>query len=846
MLQTYTRLLAQAISPPQDVVITFHLTHHPPTPHPPPGDGVREVKIHRILLSEMDGPLSTLVSGGFKEAEQTSITLHECFESFDVIRKYLYCEPIHMDQVPEDLPLVADRWGLTTLFEACFTHAEERAHTHKGIPRMPASQLVIRYLPVLATVDVPARFKSYIALRIGVELTDIDQYFEENPIRDIGLGDVCCVDHDQDTLCRRRRKGICAGEHETPCVTVDNATAKPNPDPDASPEQTSSSTTPAAANDKKPEQSADAQGAEQSTVNQNGHSSKEPEPQETSVETKTAADLTSKDEATAETAGTQTDSTDEVTGDTRDQKNAPVEEKTPDSVRSAAPAAVASDEKPVPVEDDIAPKNVNSEEKGTDADADKPGKPKEEDASPKPSEPPVGNDVGDAIEPQGGPSQTSTKPAPDAAGAETTDQAAEGAEADQSVGETSNPPADEPTATSASESAPAEQDANSDSSSIVAPDLDMSSDSGGYDSGVPANASSGDDSDNHSKLSKEECVTTIKIDKEKMMEIYNSPTPQRQDWHEKYNIWEVFYSRNMLRQVIHYVSHYGPGDHTPLLLDVILRQMEKQLSDDEIVTFLREIDWDWENPSCRILQMRGCESWSMRAWRLLSCAHIAFNGNGTDLRMSWNYTNLFSDMQSRAHELANRTTNESDSDSSQSAADDETEFAEEWNHTVKDDEFEFTMALQCDCMVMEHLAALFLRIQLVEDDNNPIEKTTGRREVVAKIKVVESGCGCGLDKLTQGKRLGFSAHPTKVSDERMDLWSYRQKGYSFRVMSADELKSWIDRHSPQCGLVFQVRLYVFPLADENEDEEEKASVAVGCTCGYCECDDCEDVKEENS
>lgn len=46
--------------------------------------------------------------------------------SFEVVRKFLYCFPIDIANLSADIPIVADRWDLTILFDAYFLVLEKK------------------------------------------------------------------------------------------------------------------------------------------------------------------------------------------------------------------------------------------------------------------------------------------------------------------------------------------------------------------------------------------------------------------------------------------------------------------------------------------------------------------------------------------------------------------------------------------------------------------------------------------------------------------------------------------------------------------------------------------------
>lgn len=119
---------------------------------------------------------------------------------------------MHLDSVTPDLALVADRWGLKTLFDALFLHAEQQSAPISSSPSN-TGMLIVKFLPIMAVVDVPERFKRFLAMRLALNLIEVDEFFEtcdERPDMD----DVCNVQHEPGVACKRRKLD---------CVMTDNA-----------------------------------------------------------------------------------------------------------------------------------------------------------------------------------------------------------------------------------------------------------------------------------------------------------------------------------------------------------------------------------------------------------------------------------------------------------------------------------------------------------------------------------------------------------------------------------------------------------------------------------------------
>ncbi|CAN8073432.1 unnamed protein product [Agarophyton chilense] len=159
-LQAYARRLQSQSS--TDPLINVLLTApHPPTAIARP----RALTIHRSLLRAASPALHAIIPADAR----THARVVEQNDTFSLIRKFLYLQPIDMATAPVDLPVSAARWGLNQLFEACFAFAERTMQ-----PDM--SQLLWRWMPVLNAVRVPFTFKTAFSLAFVAAL-------DEHPFR---------------------------------------------------------------------------------------------------------------------------------------------------------------------------------------------------------------------------------------------------------------------------------------------------------------------------------------------------------------------------------------------------------------------------------------------------------------------------------------------------------------------------------------------------------------------------------------------------------------------------------------------------------------------------------------
>lgn len=147
-----------------DSLITFSFSDKTSTTSQHHQSLTKHLHLHRSHLIAIGPPLSSLITAPFSEASNNSVMLQESFDTFQVIRNFLYCQPIDMSTVPHDMPLVADRWGLRTLFDACFAWAELD-------PAMDTSLMLQKFIPIMSLVKVPDRFKTFFAIRLALGMS---------------------------------------------------------------------------------------------------------------------------------------------------------------------------------------------------------------------------------------------------------------------------------------------------------------------------------------------------------------------------------------------------------------------------------------------------------------------------------------------------------------------------------------------------------------------------------------------------------------------------------------------------------------------------------------------------
>ncbi|KAI0562508.1 hypothetical protein FGB62_58g030 [Gracilaria domingensis] len=387
----------------------------------------------------------------------------------------------------------------------------------------------------------------------------------------------------------------------------------------------------------------------------------------------------------------------------------------------------------------------------------------------------------------------------------------------------------------------AEDDANANAEDDANANADATSNAG---------SNAGSNADDNSNADVESDVVdsaSLAASEEPELPVYEVDPSESEpkEWHKTFDVWNVFHQRNMLDDVIHFMSNFGCDNYIALLLDVILKQLEPTLSDDEILRFLRKCDWVWDAPAFSVLSELG-KNWGQRAWRLLACARTGYYGEGREYQMFWNYTHLAGHIRLRAAEVANKGS-DSESESSHSSAPDDG-FTAIWGQKVMDDEFEFTMSLNIGDVgePWDDLSPLYLKIRLLEKEDSVISAESAKRKVTARVNVIESGCGCVLGG--DAPKVGTTASSSDGTLIRSVIDGFRfmngspsgTGGYSYSVMNGQVLKSWLEKHTRHCGLAFHVRLYVAPCNEDDSDTSSESSQEVAeCTCGYCVCAGCD-------
>eukprot|EP00177_Eucheuma_denticulatum_P002173 GFKZ01003890.1.p1 GENE.GFKZ01003890.1~~GFKZ01003890.1.p1 ORF type:complete len:766 (+),score=97.61 GFKZ01003890.1:192-2489(+) len=729
LLQLHNKSLLNTIPDP----ITLHLTGHPPTTNPPSVSASPQASVilPRHLLIAAGGPLCALISPPFAESRQSSITIHETPSTFAYIHRFLTCQPLCLNNAPSELALAADRWQLTTLFDALFLHAEYRANPLKSLPPLHTGDLIIRFLPIMSVVPVPERFKRFLALRLALDLELVDTFFETRHRR-ADLDNSCDVNHDPGVACRRRKVDCSIPPHTAPDTTSEAST------------------------------------------------SDQPVP-EVRIQ-----DIGNDASASVANAGGIGES-----GATTGAPAAPPQEHSSDMLwngaASSSATASGSASGAFPAEENEG-RCQNPCQNGVPSVGDGNGQ--------------LNVQVGASVEASGV-----------GGGVEATEQPA--TESDALEGTLTAGQVESSGAASQGSYLSYGQGSEGGQSNGAGGNWAMD--------GLEVEEDAGDGEDGIGKP----CAPAPPY-----------PTDVK-EWHKEFDIWQVFLQQKMMRLFVHYLSNHGSRDYRVFLLDLLLGKLEPGIKDDEeVVDLLRQVDWFWEGATYEMLTSELTKGWTPRAWKMLALAQLQTDRKGVDVRMTWRYGRLRRDMLTRAAQLANKT-DESDGISTHSTDEEEDlGFSVDWEERAGDQGFDFGMSLHCPDLDPNDMSPLTLNIRLLERMGEIFDKRAGRREVTTRIKVIESGCGCALEDGDEYQ--GFTASPTMNAAERVtELHLFQQRGCRFTIMEGEQLEEWMKKHKRQCGLIFQVRLYIFPgeearrLTEGPQNSEPKPK----CVCGFCEYDD---------
>ncbi|PXF41771.1 hypothetical protein BWQ96_08492 [Gracilariopsis chorda] len=281
-----------------------------------------------------------------------------------------------------------------------------------------------------------------------------------------------------------------------------------------------------------------------------------------------------------------------------------------------------------------------------------------------------------------------------------------------------------------------------------------------------------------------------------------------------HTVWTVFHAQDMLVELITYLFRMGAFDYGILVLDVLLRQLEPALSDQELITLLRRVPW--QNGYAELLASREALQWSSRAWQKLFHARQTLT---TTDRISLPL--IMSAFKRALPEPGLR--------------------AVRWEServtydATPDTNLQFALSVACDTRKSRRLPPLQATVRVVAGDARPISKM--RVHVRA---YVTAQCGCDI----RGKSGAFAGTELDTGDDHVMGSFVRVGGVSFKVLDGSALKEWIDCHTDTCTM----RLVVHVSMERERERENGVEYAatdepvkspwlqtwqLKCPCGEC-------------
>lgn len=245
-----------------------------------------------------------------------------------------------------------------------------------------------------------------------------------------------------------------------------------------------------------------------------------------------------------------------------------------------------------------------------------------------------------------------------------------------------------------------------------------------------------------------------------------------------HTVWTVFHAQNMLVELITYMVRTGALDYGLLILDVLLRQLEPVLSDQELVSLLRHVPWN--NGYAELLASREALQWSSRAWQKLF--HTRQPPSSTDrirlpLTMSAFKRALPEPGLRAVRWESERVTYDASPDAN----------------------LQFTLSVACDTRKSRRLPPLQASVRIVAGDARSVSKMP----VGLSAFVAAQG---GFD--SRGRREGFALTELDTGDDHVLGNFARVGGVSFKVLDGSALKEWIDSHTDACTLRLVVHISV--------------------------------------
>lgn len=250
----------------------------------------------------------------------------------------------------------------------------------------------------------------------------------------------------------------------------------------------------------------------------------------------------------------------------------------------------------------------------------------------------------------------------------------------------------------------------------------------------------------------------------------------------KRNLWNVLMFQGLVPQIIRHIAIFSSTNPTEQLLDIVLRQLEGKLSDEETIGLLRTFDWDSVESSAA-LQSPAADNWSGNAWRLLARAQTSAMRRGCDT-VSYRWT--MRGFHGRIPELRTGTY---------------------WYKEIDYKRCKFRIRMgkpsskKCDSRGFPYLV-----VTVTVRNGEEVPSYYHGRKVTVRLNVIGTYCGCG-DENHKSERTGQSFEGQDM--DNLTISSFlKPKKVHILLMTPKECEWFLDVHKPSCGIVMKLRLRI--------------------------------------
>lgn len=252
--------------------------------------------------------------------------------------------------------------------------------------------------------------------------------------------------------------------------------------------------------------------------------------------------------------------------------------------------------------------------------------------------------------------------------------------------------------------------------------------------------------------------------------------------HAKRNLWNVLMFQGLVPQIIRHIAIFSSTNLTEQLLDIVLRQLEGKLSDEETIIALRAFDWD-STESSAALQSTVAEKWSGNAWRLLARSQTSAIRRGCDT-VSYRWT--MRGFHGRLPELRTGTY---------------------WYKEIDYKRCKFRIRMgkpsskKCDSRGFPYLV---LTVTVLNGEDVPPYYLS--RRVTVKLNVIGTYCGC-RDETHKTERIGQPFEGQNMDNLTISSFLKPNKVHIL-LMAPKEFERFLDVHKPSCGIVMKLRVRI--------------------------------------